>query len=280
MSSMLRKVPDRELGGWRGMADDLRELLLVRSYLARPLSSLAFEGVSRRMRAPEAIDIATVAFNTPYVIEEQIRLLRKYLRDPFDYTVIDNSTDRGARAKIREICRRERVGYVPLPENPYLATSAHHGLALTWAYRHLLSGRGAWYFGTLDHDIFPTREIRLRPQLDLASAHGHARERGERWYLWPGLAFFRRDGISGVSFDWRPAEGVDTGGRLWGSLYRNLPREKVAVEGPRYKQLRAGDNPQEDMVEYLGDWVHLINASNWAKGRDKTALAQKFLREL
>ena len=37
------------------------------------------------------IGIFTIAYNQPVYLPYQIKLLRKYLTDPFEFTVIDNS---------------------------------------------------------------------------------------------------------------------------------------------------------------------------------------------
>jgi hypothetical protein len=51
---------------------------------------------------PDEIDLVSVAFNNEQVIDQQSRLLRKYLLDPFCYTVADNSSDPEKRRKVRE----------------------------------------------------------------------------------------------------------------------------------------------------------------------------------
>jgi glycosyltransferase involved in cell wall biosynthesis len=228
---------------------------------------------------PHLIDIVTVAFNNELVIEEQIRLLRKHLLDRFNYTVADNSPDPEKRRIIRQLCQEQGVAYFVMPPNPFTGKdpSHSHGLALNWIYRNYLEPRKADSFGFIDHDIFPVRPTRIASFLEQSPVFGLMQTRGEKWYLWPGFCFFRRDFLAGKNIDFRPGKDCDSGGRNWESLYSCLDRRQVSCLKHEYANLRKGNDPQSDLYEKIGDWVHTFNASNWKAVPSKNLLVKELL---
>ncbi len=257
---------------------EIHRLFLAERFLRNPLSVVIHERTAAApLSNPDVLDLVTIAFNTPWVIHEQIGRLKKYLTDPFIYTVVDNSCDERASVTIRQCCRNADVGYIRLRSNPYSQPSENHGLALTWAFSNFVNSRKARYFGFLDHDVFPVKETTLIGLISRAGVFGHQQERKTIWYLWPGFCFFQRDVIKQARLDFRPARGLDTGGRLWLSLYRNLARNTIPLTEHRYVKVGASDDPQSDLVEYIGDWIHVINASNWKRTGDKAQLVGQLL---
>jgi len=265
-----RRVPSRFVAGGRN--------LVVRSYLARAGATAGNGGpVVEALDETALVDLATIAFNNVAVIAEQARLLKKYLADPFAHTVFDNSSDPDCSQSIEAVCRSLDVGYIRLPRSPVATPSESHGLALTWAYRNHLAPRGADYFGFLDHDVFPIRQTRLIELVQDQGVAGHLQQRGDRWYLWPGFCFFARGLVGDLKLDFMPAPGVDTGGAIWEPLYSKLDRSALPQLPHRYEGLREGGDPQRDLVEYIGDWLHMINASGWKDSPGKQALFDELL---
>lgn len=228
---------------------------------------------------PDQIDLISVSFNNVHVVAHQIRLIQKYLQDPYVYTVADNSSDPHKRGAILQVCHEHGVSYMGLPSNPYTAVDASmsHGAALNWLYHQYIRNRSARYFGFIDHDVFPTRPTRLIPEIPVRGVYGHIQERGNRWYLWAGFCFFGRDAVHGLDLDFLPCEGLDAGGRNWSRLYcrRNL----VNLSRPSYEcaKLREGSCRQADFYEMIGDWVHTLNASYWMAVPDKDDLVDALL---
>lgn len=231
---------------------------------------------------PARLDLATVAFNNPAVIAEQIRLLRKNLGDPFSYTVADQSPDRARSAEIERICVEQGVPYLRLPRSrgPAPDPSASHGRALNWVLARYIRPRGAHYFGFLDHDVFPIRRTAVVPKFSRAPVWGHLQQRGQRWYLWPGLSFFDARRVAHELLDFRPGRGVDTGGRSWEALYSKLDRADVEAPPRTLERLREGEGgEQSDHYEVLGDWLHTYNASHWMPVRCRDHLVAELVRQ-
>jgi len=208
----------------------------------------------------ERLHLVTIAFNKPRLILEQIRLLRKYLADPFGLWVLDNSSDPEAAAGIKMLCEREGISY-SLGDDP---EHMHHR-ALNQAAR-VFGEMQAEFFGFLDHDVFPSEQTQLLPLIEAAGFHGIGQRApaSGQLYPWPGWFFVSRDWLSGRELDFGGAGGGDTGSALctlfteddWLAFYR--------VEHG-YRALRHPDDVglQSWGYERLGDWIHLSNGSGW-----------------
>ena len=162
--------------------------------------------------------LITVAFNRADMIRHQLRLLPKYLTDSFCHIVLDNSSDSQSRKEIELACQEYEVGYVALPYNYRQHPSASHGMALNWAYHHLVRRSNCRYVGFLDHDIFPVRKHSILDQLALQPAYGRRDVRAEVAYLWPGFSFYRTELLKVRQVNFNPGVRqdtmVDTGGLI------------------------------------------------------------------
>jgi hypothetical protein len=225
------------------------------------------------------VDFVTIAFNNERVIAHQIRLVKKYLRDPHHYLIADNSSEPAAQERICALCRQQGVSYLRLPPNPHMGrlASDSHGLAMNWVWEHFLRPRRADCFGFLDHDIYPIRATSVMSRLQAQPFWGHLQERGERWYLWPGLCFFSRSAVEGKRLNFRPIPGLDTGGGNWPVLYADRAVSQFEFPPRELRTLREGDCIQADRYEILGDWLHTYNASGWMKVAPKEHLIDELL---
>lgn len=78
------------------------------------------------------LDLVTIAFNNEIVIDYQIKLIRKYFSDDYQYTVVDNSSDESRQKRIETICVENGVNYLLPPQNPFYGQlgSPSHGITL------------------------------------------------------------------------------------------------------------------------------------------------------
>lgn len=217
------------------------------------------------------LELLTVAFNQPWLIAEQVRLLRKHLRDDFGLCVIDNS-DPVRAAAIEDICWREHVGYLRSPSPKRMH---HEALNFAAAYA---DERGFERYGFLDHDVFPMHSTTLLPRIDVAGFYGigQTAPSGER-YLWPGFSFFTRRWLDGRQLDFGGIPGADTGSANW-RLFTLSDWANLAVAQPihSYGTLRERDEHglQSYGYECFGAFLHLTNGSGWKQvpaGRERLA---------
>lgn len=215
------------------------------------------------------IALATVAFNHPRLVSEQIRLLWKNLEDEFRLTVFDNSSLPSAADEIERVCAAGGVGYLRL------STRMHHD-GLNQAARELLSDEGE-YIGFLDHDIFPIRATTLIDKIEEAGFYGVGQRHPAtgRLYLWPGFCFFSRKWLNGRSLDFsglrdgdRRNDG-DTGSGLW-PLFAEEDWQKLFRAEHLHRPIREPDEYglQSWGYEQIGDWIHFSNGSHWMRVPD------------
>ncbi len=208
-----------------------------------------------------------VAYNSYDVIEKQWYFLKKYLDEDFTYVVCDNSSESMVSGKILSFCRVNHLAYFKLPRNPFsgIDPSRSHGLALNWIYRNLVKVYKPALLGFLDHDVFPYKKTTLTSLFKKHQLFGLVKKRENGWYLWPGFCFFKLDYMLDKTVNFMPCRGLDTGGGNYKHIYRFLNKDKLPYFA--YSFLDVSDikyyNPQNDQVELIGDWLHLINVSKW-----------------
>ncbi len=230
-------------------------------YLATEPVDSCLESLRDRIRDQRLLVV--IAFNDSETIRWQSRLIQRNVRDVI-YVVVDNSSDPVAASEIANYCREQEISHVRLESNPWTGRnpSRSHGLAMNWAWRHLVLPGRPGYFGFIDHDLFPI--VPTEPFQPLMSeglvCHGDLRQVGERWFLWAGFCLFdyRRVCHLPLDFglDW--FAGLDTGGANYEVLYRHIDRmsisQRVIRQFPVWR-----DRPLRDAYfEWRGDWLHEV----------------------
>lgn len=224
-----------------------------------------------------SILLITIAFNEPYWIREQARLLKKYVRDEFTWVVVDNSSREESSQQIAEFCNAAGVPYCRTRSSGDPSTS--HGHALNWAYESTVKKAEQRFFGFLDHDVFPVAPVEFISSLLKCGIYGILQWRSERWYLWPGFSFFDMEIVQKVSngtLNFLPCPGLDTGGSNWPLIYSKLKHEDVPKleEQIEYIQNQGSGAIQRDAVCRFGSWIHVVNGSRWMNFPDE--LDRKF----
>ncbi len=172
---------------------------------------------------PAKLFVVTVAFNDLELIVLHHAALSKYLRDPYEYFVFDNSSEERLAEEIKLFCLKQKINYVRLPANHYRTTlpSASHSFALNWMYRNCIQRFKPAMFGVCDCDLFFIRPIAIRPYLAVNDTWGIIRRQKpvfRPWesglHVWIGLVFFRLEKFKQRSPNFMPRFGVDVGGRI------------------------------------------------------------------
>lgn len=220
----------------------------------------------------ESIDLVTIAFNNPKVIELQNHYIKKHLVGNIHRIVVDNSSNTERSEQIKEICERDRIGYVRLHKNRMeIFGNYNHGTAVNWTYRHIVKPRGAWGFGFIDHDIFPVQDINIAQILKKQPIYGAQRKWNDLWYLSAIISFFKTSFVEDKQFDFMPitinGTYLDTGGGNWLTMYKNMNENELKFMSNYTVNFKEGNDRYEDKIELFDDekWVHTINGSYWKK---------------
>ena len=225
-------------------------------------------------RAPESADmrlsVFTVAFNVPSLISLQIEAMRRFASGPCELAVIDNSSVESAAREIESLAAATGTSYVRLAANPADHLSESHGLALDWAYRHLVLPNRVQRMLLLDHDLFPVAPFDAEAVGHGCAAYGHRQTRGSRVYLWPGFSYYDLRLLGSAFLSFRPSRGVDTGGRIASLLARRADVGFATQAKLTLGQTRADQVAAVEVFD--GIWLHLMNGSGWYGGTPKLDL--------
>lgn len=263
----------------------------------RMLASLAGMGrpigVAEGMKCRKLL-IVCVAYGNAALISKQAERLKTMLTDDdYAYLVVDNSTRACHRAAIRDACSKSGAYYYAVPRRlqclllpKIFFYGICQGMALCWAYAHLVKPARPEALAIIDHDLFPMKHVSLLAYLGNKGLAGADRQRGKGiWYLWPGMCIFRMSVLEHCRPDFMPAmEGrtyLDTGGAMWRQLYRRGIRNSVnfidckALRIKHTEGLTTHDDIlHSDCIHLLDDgkWLHIINSTNYAHlpGKEET----------
>jgi hypothetical protein len=237
---------------------------------------------------PSDFYLVTVAFNNDFLINQQIKLVKKHITDKnFLHIIADNSTDRKKRAAIQYACQREKVGYIALPYNIWHVqrkmVSYSHGFALNWMYYNVIAKNKPRYFGFIDHDLFPIKSYSVEEQLQHQDFYGYLNPRfPPAPYLWAGFCFYQLAAICNKRLNFLPALAngcyLDTGGANYAVLYKKANLNAMKFAKAKLVNIGNGKVIHKDYVQYFDEsWLHAINGSNWAKVGNKNEQLKKIL---
>ncbi len=235
--------------------------------------------------------VITIAYNHTRLIEKQIELVKRYVKDEkLQHVVFDNSPDKKVRSRIKAVCKREHIEYVPVPIyidwlicHRIFGNGLSHGAALNWMFYHYLTKRRPAFFALLDHDVFPLRECCLKEKLDHRDFYGVERSMRTGWYLWPGWCIFRFETMERCKPDFLPYFNGDTyldaGGGNYHRLYCYYSLNEMDFPDVVTKRIKKteglkahADIYHSDCIQYIDySWLHIINGSNCAHipGKEK-----------
>lgn len=247
------------------------------------------------------IDLITISFNNPKVIEYQIRLIKKFVKGSYTIIIADNSNEITNAEKIKKVCESENVTFIRItPKQLPNGYSDSHGIALNWVYKNIVLKRKK-DFALLDHDIVPVQEVMIEKYIATQDFFGlvcypHCKNwlNKNLWYLWPGFAFYKYNSLVGKKINFNKLRkfgflkikviGADTGSAIWPSLYSKYNLNRLKMCDAYFWDIRNNckfinqnlDNnvAQTNLIQYYdkGHWLHIINGAEWTDSKGKLDL--------
>ncbi|WP_051229290.1 hypothetical protein [Paludibacterium yongneupense] len=238
-----------------------RNDLLLNLYLGRKAEGQAEFLVDCRPLRGKNI-AAVVAFEQPWALDWLLTMSRKHLTD---CTVLAFDNSRAPkRAEIAEVCRRHGAHYLALPSNRTRHVNRSHGMAMTWIYRNIIQAIEPENFAYFDHDMIPMEPLSLNQRLGEQDCFGLLNESEWGWQLWAGYCMFRFDRVGHLplNFLYDFSFGLDTGGRNWKYIYRQLDRTVQRFADSINRPLRPTTQDAPRTVQVVDDsWVHIGSIS-------------------
>lgn len=219
--------------------------------------------------------LVTIAFNVPWVIDLLVRSVRRHMPE-WTLVVVDNSNDAEMRREIRAVCDASATPYLGLPPNPEWSPNRSHGIALNWIWRNLIRPTSPRRFGFIDHDCFPVGPTDVMATLARQPVAGPVicpQRVDNAWFVWAGCMFFDNRAVGDRSLDFNHDQRLrlDTGGRVWHTLYRDLDRSELTFMDRRMVSIprRADEAPIE--VDCIGGTLYHVNGVSYRTRPDHAA---------
>ncbi len=201
-----------------------------------------------------------VAFEQPWALNWLLQMANRNVADT-TFLVFDNSRNVSKRIEIEQVCKRNQAPYLALPPNPTRHVNRSHGMAMTWVYHNVVRAIKPRIFGFIDHDLIPVRKVSVADKLADQSVYGLLNEgKFGFWYLWAGYCFFDYAGTIGkkINFLYDFSRDLDTGGRNWNSLYRDLDRRQLRVASVENVSMNVASIKNPRMVQFVDrNWLHI-----------------------
>ncbi|MGC0151307.1 hypothetical protein ACPRNU_02460 [Chromobacterium vaccinii] len=223
-----------------------------------------------------------VAFEQPWALNWQLKMARVHLSD-MRLLVFDNSRRPEMRRQIAEVCRANDVPYLGLPVNPTRHVNRSHGFAMNWIYHNVVRELRPAHFAFIDHDMIPVLDSSCFRPLAAQAVYGLPNVSEWAWQLWAGYCAF--DGAfvenRALNFLYDFSNGLDTGGRNWRPVYRELPRARLKMADRAFPEVAdplSGALAKVEMID--NSWFHIGNISYNNVFQQKAELCQNLAAAL
>lgn len=224
------------------------------------------------------IHIFTSVVNRPDFVVLQDTLFKKFLKNDYQFHVVDDSIDENISSQFKEICQLRNIEYYKKPErtvqmNPAQACAD----TVQWTYDTLIKEyhRNDIVF-FCDSDLFLIDDFDIKDYMSDAIIAGLPQKRGVVTYMWNGIMFFNMPKINDLNIDF--SEGVvegemtDVGGYTYYYFKKNnIEMKKTDEEFPLYPTHFNDIEIQNDQVtrgynfelHLDGKFLHYRAATNW-----------------
>lgn len=226
------------------------------------------------------IFIGIVNFNRSCFLREQVSRIDRYLlrakNDTVTICVADNSTSKPDRKVNKALCDELGLLYMDLDfdeQDP----SIHHSMALNELHAKSI-GEENDFSMFFDHDAFLFAPSNIIYESIDKHFAGTAQAKIGKLYLHPNCLLINNKFVPREIVNFRPCEGMDTGGRL-ADYISNLTAKQINYLKFEYGKFSYDDI--NDFYEILGDsFFHMIKGSNWNKNPNGDRRQQVLLEEL
>lgn len=220
----------------------------------------------------DKIEIYSIHYNRPDLIELQLKSFQKFIEQEFQFTVINNSIFSEVFSHIRNECDRNNIKHLSsdnhVPHGPMHYGWSHiHGMNF---FKKQLIDSDAQFVFLIEHDVFFCSHYKKISEI--VKEHGVCgvfQNRRHINYFHPGILLFNKAKSGDLSeFDFRgdviengvfnkDLDGVqvDTGGQTH-KYIKNNPERIYFIDRFVSNQI---EDIQADQVLY-----HMVNGSNWS----------------
>ena len=229
------------------------------------------------------IHIFTSVVNRPDFVDLQNKLFQKFLKEDYQFHIVDDSVDESISEQFYNICSENGFKYYKKPErtvqmNPGKACAD----TVQWTYDNIIKtehSNDLVFF--CDSDMFLIDDFNISEYMEDAIIAGLPQYRGSVTYMWNGIMFFNMLKITEIDSDIDFSDGyvngemTDVGGQTYQYFKKNnIQMKETDVEYPTdYNDI---DIQNEEVTKGYnfelhlgGKFLHYRAATNWhSKWRD------------
>lgn len=223
------------------------------------------------------VHIFTTVVNRPDFVEIQDKLFKKFLKDEYQFHVVDDSMDENISQEFKDICEKHFIHYYRKPQseqkkfdNP-LAGARHATETIQWTYDNLIKkNHSEDLILFCDSDMFLLDDFCLEDYMKDEIIAGQLQIRGHVRYIWNGIMIFDMKKIFDIDPDLNFSDGIVDGELtdIGGHLYYYFKKNNI-----NFKNINAGGTTPDDCpeypVEYNGVKIPVLLTSDmWCKPED------------
>lgn len=219
------------------------------------------------------IHIFTSVVNRPDFVELQQRLFKKFLKNEYQFHIVDDSIIESIESEFQSVCFENGLKYYKKPSRSVAMNPAQACAdTVQWTYDNIICknhSEDIVFF--LDSDMFLIDEFDIGEYVEDAIIAGLPQVRGHITYMWNGIMFFNMPKIGDKNIDF--SDGVveghmtDVGGMTyWYFKKTGIKMKETDVQYPTHYndidlQKDAGGYDMELHLD--GKFLHYRAATNW-----------------
>jgi hypothetical protein len=245
------------------------------------------------------IHIFTSVVNRPDFVSLQDKLFKRFLKDDYQFHIVDDSIDNSISQQFKLICNENKFSYYKKPErtvrlNPAQACAD----TVQWTYDTIIKQNhknDIVFF--CDSDLFLIDEFNISEYMSDAIIAGLPQKRGNITYMWNGIMFFNMPQILDLDIDFSDGvvegEMTDVGGHTYYYFKKNnIEMKKTDEESPIYPtHFNEIDLQNEEVTRGYNFELHLDGKflhyraatnwhSNWRGSQDPLVLKTKVFNQI
>lgn len=223
------------------------------------------------------IQIFTSVVNRPDFVEIQDKLFKKFLKNDYQFNIIDDSISSDVADQFKIICEKQNLKYYKKPQNDANMNPAQAcAAAVQWTYDNLIKKNCkndlVCFF---DSDMFLIDDFDVEKYLSDAIISGLPQNRGSVNYMWNGIMFFNMPKIYQIDVDIDFSDGyvegqlTDVGGHTYYYFKKNdIIMKQTDVQYPtHYNNIELQNNEVTKGYNFElhlnGKFLHYRAATNW-----------------
>ncbi len=223
------------------------------------------------------IQIFTSVVNRPDFVILQNKLFQKFLKDDYQFHIVDDSIDLNISNQFKSICLENNFKYYKKPKREFGLNPAQSCAdAIQWTYDNIIKVN---YLTDIvffcDSDMFLIDEFSISEYMKDAVISGLPQTRGHVYYMWNGIMFFDMKKIFEIDPDLDFSDGMvddhltDVGGNLhWYFKKNNVIMKETDAQYPTHfndielqnEEVTKGYNFE---LHLDGKFLHYRAATNW-----------------